>query len=79
MQWNTQNIIESLKEDKNKEVYFTRKSFDKSVENIKKEIYKIKEFCDVNGIKFRFLPTPARFYNEQKLVEWKECFKGEEV
>jgi G:T/U-mismatch repair DNA glycosylase len=74
VQWNTQNIIDSLQSSKTKEVYFTRKSFDKSVEGIKKEIYKIKNFCDKAGIKFRFLPTPARFFNGKKMQEWRECF-----
>lgn len=72
--YNTDNIIKSLAKGKTKEVYFTRKTFYKSVENIKKEIYKIKEYCEQNSIKFRFLPTPARFYNEKKLEEWRECF-----
>ncbi len=75
IEYNTDNIIKSLAKGKTKEVYFTRKSFDKSVENIKKDIYKIKEYCEQNGIKFRFLPTPARFYNEKKLEEWRECLK----
>lgn len=57
-----------------KEFYLTRKSFDKSVQNIRDEIYKIKEFCDRNGIKFRFLPTPSRFYSQKKLEEWRRVF-----
>lgn len=74
-EYNTDNILEILKKSNTKEVYFTRKSFDKSVENIKKEIVKIKDFCDKNSIKFRFLPTPARFAaNEKKRQEWRECF-----
>lgn len=79
VQWNTQNIIEALKKGQTKEVYFTRKSFDKSVENIKTEIYTIKEFCDQNGVKFRFLPTPARFFNEKKIKEWKKCFSDKPI
>lgn len=74
IEYNTGYIIKSLAKGRTKEVYFTRKSFDKSVENIKKEIYKIKEYCEQNGIKFRFLPTPARFYNERKLEEWRSAF-----
>ncbi|MDQ1244229.1 MAG: hypothetical protein QG565_569 [Campylobacterota bacterium] len=75
-EYNTDNILEILKKSNTKEVYFTRKSFDKSVENIKKEIVKIKDFCDKNSIKFRFLPTPARFAaNEKKRQEWRECFR----
>ncbi len=72
--YNTDNIIKSLSKGRTKEVYFTRKSFDKSVQKIRDEIYKIKEFCEQNGIKFRFLPTPSRFYSEKKLEEWKSAF-----
>ena len=72
--YNTHNIISSLSKGTTKEVYFTRKSFDKSVKNIRGEIYKIKEFCEQNGIKFRFLPTPSRFYSQKKLEEWKSVF-----
>ncbi|MFA5455801.1 MAG: hypothetical protein WC272_10865 [Sulfurimonas sp.] len=76
IEYNTDNIIKSLAKGKTREVYFTRKSFDKSVENIKIEIYKIKDFCEKNKIKFRFLPTPARFAaNEKKRQEWRECFR----
>jgi len=74
-EYNSDNILEILKKGKTKEVYFTRKSFDKSVENIKSEIYKIKIFCDENSIRFRFLPTPARFLTEKKRQEWQERFR----
>lgn len=74
IKYNTQNILQCLKQQKTKEVYFTRKSFDKSVSGIKNEIMKIQEFCLSNGIKFRFLPTPSRFFNQRKILEWKECF-----
>lgn len=74
IEYNTNNIIKSLAKGTTKEGYFTRKTFDKSVENIKTEVYKIKEYCERNGIKFVFLPTPARFYNEKKLLEWREYF-----
>lgn len=73
-EYNTQNILNTLACGNTKEVYFTRKSFDKSVAGIKNEIYKVKEFCDSHNIKFRFLPTPSRFCNEKKLEEWKELF-----
>lgn len=74
IEWNTDNILNILKKNNTLEVYFTRKSFDKKVENIKDEIYKIKKFCKVNNIKFDFLPTPARYKNEEKLKEWKSKF-----
>lgn len=74
IEYNTENIIKTLSNGRTKEVYFTRKSFDKSVQNIKDEIYKIKEFCDKNSIKFGFLPTPSRFYSQKKLEEWRSVF-----
>ncbi|MDD5372810.1 MAG: hypothetical protein PHO62_05230 [Sulfurimonas sp.] len=73
-EWNTTTILDILKKSKTKEVYFTRKSFDKSVENIKNEIYKIKDYCEKNKIKFAFLPTPSRFKDAKKLQEWQESF-----
>ncbi|MBU0632548.1 hypothetical protein KKA17_07875 [bacterium] len=74
IKYNTQNILQCLQKGETKEVYFTRKSFDKSVTGIKTEITKIKEFCDNNSIKFRFLKTPARGLSMQKIEEWKEKF-----
>ncbi|PNV83190.1 MAG: hypothetical protein C0627_06570 [Sulfurimonas sp.] len=74
IEYNTENIIKTLSNGRTKEVYFTRKSFEKSVQNIRDEIYKIKEFCDKNGIKFGFLPTPSRFYSQEKLEEWNRVF-----
>lgn len=74
IEYNTDNILEILKNGKTEEVYFTRKSFDKSVENIKNEIYKIKDYCEENSIRFSFLPTPSRFLNDKKIQEWKICF-----
>lgn len=74
IEYNTHNIIKSLSIGATKEVYFTRKSFDKSVKNIRDEIYKIKIFCEDNSIKFGFLPTPSRFYSQKKLEEWRAVF-----
>ncbi len=73
--WNSENIIDILKKGKTKEVYFTRKTFT-NIDNIKNEIEKIKSFCEENGIKFRCLPTPARYENDEKLNKWKEKFKN---
>ena len=75
LKWNTDNILNVLKKNHTQEVYFTRKSFDKKVKNIKDEIYKIKNFCEENNIEFEFLPTPARYANKEKLKEWKSKFK----
>ena len=74
IEYNTHNIIKSLANGRTKEVYFTRKSFDKNVSGIRGEIYKVKEFCEQNGIKFGFLPTPSRFYSQKKLHEWMDVF-----
>lgn len=74
IEWNTNNIIDTLKKGKTKEVYFTRKSFDKTVKNIKNEITKIENYCNDNRIKFELLPTPSRFINDNKIKEWKEKF-----
>lgn len=43
------------------------------------EIYKIKEFCDSNDIKFGFLPTPSRFYSETKLQGWRSILIGRQL
>ncbi|MFA6138919.1 MAG: hypothetical protein WC667_12670 [Sulfurimonas sp.] len=74
IEWNTENILKTLASGNTQEVYFTRKSFNKSVAGIKDEILKIKEFCELHAIKFRFLPTPSRFYNDKKVMEWRETF-----
>jgi G:T/U-mismatch repair DNA glycosylase len=79
LKWNTDNILNVLKKNNTQEVYFTRKSFDKKVENIKNEIYKIKGFCEENNIKFKFLPTPARYKNEKKSKEWKVKFERQDI
>lgn len=74
-QWNTDNIIKTLKKGTTKEVYFTRKTF-ANVTNIQEQIKKIEAFCIENDLRFRYLPTPSRFVNEHKIQEWKECFFG---
>ena len=74
IEWNTSNIIDILKKYNTQEVYFTRKSFDSKVKNIKIEIDKIKDFCKNNRIKFEFLPTPSRYGNDKKIEEWKSRF-----
>lgn len=71
--WNTENIINILKQGNTKEVYFTRKSF-QGVQKIQKEIKKIEAYCQESEIKFRYLPTPARFCNKGKKEEWEKAF-----
>ena len=79
IKWNTNNILNILKKNDTTEVYFTRKSFDINVKNIKDEIYKIKNFCKENNIKFEFLPTPARYSNKEKLEKWKTKFTRQDI
>jgi len=67
------NIINIIENGKIKKVYFTRKTFS-GISNIKTEINQIKDYCIENNIKFRYLPTPARFKNEDKLNQWKKAF-----
>jgi len=56
-----------------KKVFFTRKTF-KGIPNIANQIEYIKTICSNNKIEFYLLPTPARFENGKKLVEWKKIF-----
>jgi len=70
--WN--NIIELLKNSSIKEVYFTRKSF-QNIKNIKTYIEEIDNYCNKNNIRFGYLSTPARFFNEKKLYFWKNIMK----
>lgn len=71
--WNTAYILEYLQKGNTKEVYFTRKSF-QGVKKIEEQIKKIEAYCQENQIKFRYLPTPARFSREGKIAEWKKAF-----
>lgn len=73
--WN--DIITLIKKHKNiKYVYFTRKTLN-DIPEMKKQLIKITEFCSKNNIQFIYLPTPARFENEEKLNEWKKAFKND--
>lgn len=72
-EWNTEHIINILKQGNTQNVYFTRKTF-KNIKNIEKQIKKIEAYCQENQIKFRYLPTPARFSREGKIAEWKKAF-----
>ena len=71
--WNTENIIKILAKGNTKKVFFTRKTF-KDIKDIQLEIKKVESFAKKNSIKFEYLPTPARFKNDEKLGEWKELF-----
>lgn len=74
-EWNTNNIIKNLKSSNIKQVFFTRKTFNKSTNFIKTEIDKIRILCELMNIKFEFLITPSRFSSERKFQEWKSKFQ----
>ncbi len=65
-----QNIKSEIEKLQNlKKICFTRKIF-KGIPNMKNQIEIIQEYCFKNGIYFKPLTTPARFYNEEKQIEW---------
>lgn len=68
------NITDIIRNSKINEVYFTRKTFT-NINNIKTRIMHIEEYCKKNDIYFGYLPTPARFYNTEKLKEWKKVMR----
>lgn len=69
------NIIGEISKLNNiNKVCFTRKSFS-DIPNMKKQIDLIQEYCDLHGIIFTCLITPARFYSNEKQKEWQEFFK----
>ncbi len=57
-----------------KKVCLTRKSFG-DIPNMKIRIDSIKNYCENRKLIFQFLTTPARFYNQNKQVEWSNFFK----
>jgi G:T/U-mismatch repair DNA glycosylase len=68
------DIITEIKNLQNiKRICVTRKTFN-DVPNIKAQVNLIKEFCDSKNIFISFLPTPARFYNQNKQDSWTEFF-----
>jgi G:T/U-mismatch repair DNA glycosylase len=70
--WN--NVISEIKILKDiKKVCFTRKTFS-DVPFMKTEIEKINKFCEENKIHFEYLPTPARFYRQDKQDIWTNFF-----
>lgn len=61
-----------------KKVCFTRKTFS-GVPNIRKHIEEIQQHCESKGIKFKALPTPARFYNSDKQQVWSDFFRNDAI
>jgi len=71
------DIISEIEKLKNlKRVCFTRKSFG-DIPNMKTRIEEIKKHCEKKEIHFQFLPTPARFSNEEKQTEWTNFFRND--
>lgn len=71
LKWN--NLINIIRNNSIREVYFTRKTFS-NIKNIKEKIEEIEKYCNDNGIKFICLTTPARYDNGIKLQKWKKDF-----
>lgn len=65
------DLIKSLRHLK--KVVVTRQTF-LGVPKIKHQVDSICEYCQQNNIAFECLPTPARFYNEQKQQVWTKAF-----
>lgn len=60
-------IIDAL--PKLKRVCFTRKTVS-DIPNMKMQLDEIQRHCENKKIPFKALPTPARFYREDKQTEW---------
>ncbi len=63
--------IEKLK--RLKKVVVTRKTFS-DVPNIKLRVDEIFDFCSKHSLEFQCLPTPARFYSQNKQQIWTKAF-----
>ena len=64
------DVIEEIAKLKHlKRVCVTRKTFS-DVPNMKVKILQIEAYCNANGIQFKCLQTPARFYNADKQQAW---------
>ena len=68
------NIVSELELLQNvKRIALTRKTFT-DIPNMRVEIEKIRLFCNQKNIVFEYLPTPARFYNNDKQDKWTKFF-----
>ena len=71
------NIISEIKKLPNlKRICLTRKSFG-DIPNMKSKIDEISIFCTERNIPFHYLPTPARFYSQDKQTEWSNFFNND--
>ncbi|MEP7376536.1 MAG: hypothetical protein ABI675_24270 [Chitinophagaceae bacterium] len=71
------NVIAVLNRLSNlKKVCFTRKSFG-DIPNMKVKIIEIKSYCEQRKIPFQSLATPARFYRQDKQIEWSNFFNND--
>jgi G:T/U-mismatch repair DNA glycosylase len=69
-------IIQIEKLSNLKKILFTRKTFT-CIPNIKNKIEIIQDYCSNNGIYFKALITPSRYYNENKQTKWTNFFNKE--
>lgn len=71
----SREVIKEIENLKNlKKVFFTRKTFS-NIEEIEELFDAVNKYCKENkGFEIEKLPTPSRFYNENKFKEWKEKF-----
>lgn len=70
----TNDVVSLIKSLQNlKKVVVTRQTFS-GVPKIKQQVDLIREYCQQNSIAFECLPTPARFYSEQKQQVWTKAF-----
>ncbi|WP_299761525.1 hypothetical protein [uncultured Pontibacter sp.] len=52
-----------------KRVCFTRRTFS-DIPNMKKQVEALQNHCEKKDIYFQAMTTPARFYKEDKQIEW---------
>ncbi|MCE7057535.1 hypothetical protein LZF95_22835 [Algoriphagus sp. AGSA1] len=71
-----QNVIGEIDKLPNlKLVCFTRKTFT-GIPNMKEHVDEIMAYCEVRGILFKAMTTPARFYSNDKQTEWTISLKN---
>lgn len=70
------DVISEIEKLKNlKRVCFSRKTFS-DIPKMKVQIEGIEKHCIKKGILFKYLITPARYYNNEKQEEWTKFLLG---
>ena len=73
----SREIISEIKKLKSlKRVCFTRKAFS-GIPNMQKQVEAIQGHCEKNGILFKAMTTPARYYREDKQAEWTNFLQND--